>query len=174
VRKLIVMISLLLLVNLPVSANPVNISGIGDVELGQNITVTEGHDSKGKTTYGFKVKDGDLWRGACLFAPQTLPDNNNISNIFKLDALLNKIVDEKFSKNTDFVAADKAKLLKLGNKEAASVTFKMTNPAIGIVLNMNMILVSTTDGVKMVLVMYADSDTPYWRPIFNKIISNIP
>ena len=171
-RKLLIMVSLLLMICLPAAANPFTVLG-SEVEIGKNITVTKSQDKKGNFIYNFKAKDGNIWRGATLFSADNL-SNSNIKNNIKLDGVLNQLVTEKFSKDKYFIAADKATLLQLGDKEAASVSIKMTFAEFGLIMNMNPLLVSTTDGIKMFMFVCADSDTSYWKPFFYKIVSDMP
>lgn len=170
-RKIFTLFSLLLLMYLPVTVNAANLSGIGEVDLGQNITVTESTDKKGKLIYNFKVKDGAVWRGASLFAPMSLPNGS----LFKLDAMLEKIIADKISQDETFLVADKVKLTQFGTKEAASANVKMSSPNFGfIIINSNITLLSTPDDIKMLMFLCADSDAAYWQPTLNKIISSMP
>lgn len=174
-RKLLITVALLWLFCLPVTANPVIIAGVGEIDFGPNITVTESQDNKGNTLYNFKVKDGDVWRGASLiFDPTDSPKGKLTSRAMELD-ILDKIAANKFSRNEGLVEIDKAKILQIDNKEAASISVKMTSPNIGFVItNMNMILLSTTDNTKILMFMCADGDAPFWRPVLYKIVSKIP
>lgn len=174
-RKLYTLFSLLLLMYLPITVNAANLSGFGEVDLGQNITITESTDKKGNLIYNFKVKDGAVWRGASLFAPMTLPNSDLLSNTIKLDVMLEKIIAEKISNDETFLSADKVKLLQFGTKEGASSNIKMSSSKFSfMVVNTNMTLISTPNDIKMIMFLCADSDAAYWQPTLNKIISSMP
>ena len=170
-KKIILLFCLLLLTSGAVSANPVDIQGIGQVELGKEITMTEVPDKKGDISYSFKVKDGTVWRAVILKSINDMP-NSISNNIIKMDGLLNKIADEKFSKKEDFLSSEKAKLITLNGKEGATNTIKMSMPVAGIVVNMDTIIISEPSGLKLFMFMCADSDAQYWRPIMQKIVAN--
>ena len=170
-RKLLLLFSLLVILCQPAAANPVTLTGFGDVDLEQAITVTEAHDKNGSIIYNLKVKDGNIWRGAMLFPPKTVTNKAAISTAIKTDVLLDNLVAEKFAKRTDFIEADKAAPLQLGSKIGASTNLKAT--ASSLILNMNIILLSTNDGNKFTMLACADSDMSYWQPIFHKIVSTI-
>lgn len=173
-QKIIIVFCLLLLSCGSVAANPVVILGVGQVELGQdNIVMTEGHDKKGDINYNFRVKDGAVWRGAILM-PISNISTMQLGNMIKTDVLLNQVVEEKISKNTDILSTEKARRLVIGGKEIATTTIKFTMPGGGMVANMEMTIIPSTDGLKMVAYMCADSDTQYWQPIMQKIWANIP
>ncbi len=171
-RKILLLVWLVLFVCRPAAANPVTIEGVGQVELGQGILVTEGHNKKGEINYGFKVKDGAVWRGATLL-PITSFSSNGTENMIKLDVFLDKIIDEKVRNSENILAAEKARKVILGGKECATTSIKMEIPGGGIVANMEMIIIPGADGLKMFGFMCSDSDAQYWRPIMLKIAASI-
>jgi hypothetical protein len=157
----------------PLAANPVVISGIGRVELGQDIVMTEDRDKKGEITYTFRVKDGTVWRGATLMPVNNMP-LTGIGDMIKTDVLLNKIIEEKISKDPDVLSTEKAGLITLGGRECATTEVKLAIPGGGIIANMDITIIPGAGGFKMVCFMCADSDTQYWRPVMHKILASIP
>ncbi|MCE5286748.1 MAG: hypothetical protein LLG02_12990 [Pelosinus sp.] len=172
-RKTILIFCLTLFFCLPVEATPVAISGVGEVELGQDITVTESQNKKGEPVYSFIVKDGAIWHGALLLPLNANSNNPAFNDKTKTDALLNKMIEEKFSKDESFLTSERRTVV-LNGKEYTSATLKMAKPTSGIVVNMDMILIPATDGLKIFSYICADSDTQYWRPILQKIAAAIP
>jgi hypothetical protein len=172
-RKIILAFCLMLLICRPVAANPVVILGVGQVELGQDIVMTEGHDKKGELNYSFRVKDGAVWRGAILMPINNI-SSNEFGNMVKTDVLLNRIIEEKISKSNDVLSTEKARRVMVGGRECATTTVKLGMPGAGIVANMDITIISGTDGLKMFGYMCADSDAQYWRPIMQKILASIP
>lgn len=172
-RKIILVICLMLLTCGPVAANPVVILGVGQVELGQDIVMTEGHDKKGQINYSFRAKDGAVWRGAILM-PISNMSSNEFGDIIKTDVLLNRVIEEKISKSNDVLSTEKARRVMIGGRECATTTVKLGIPGAGIVANMDMTIISGADGLKMFGYMCADSDTQYWRPIMQRILASIP
>jgi hypothetical protein len=171
-RKLFVILSLLLMVCLQAAANSMTIAGLGEVDFGQNITATEKQDKNGNPIYSLQVKDGMVWRGAMLIPPKIIPNSDQLSKI-GLVQILNKMVDEKFSTNKDFLAADKAKMLGQDSNGAAFVSYKNAISNGGVIMNMDLMLVSKTDGIAMIAFTCADSDAEYWRPIIQKVVLGI-
>lgn len=173
-RKLWLIFSLFVLLCLPQAANAANFSGIGDIDLGPNVTVGETTDKKGALIYNLRTKDGAVWRGASLFAPATMPNTKGIETTLKLDAMLTKMIKEKFSNDEAFLAADSVKIIKLGQREAATCNIKMSQPSFGfMVINMNMSLIPSAEGLKMVVFISADSDAAYWQPAITTILAHI-
>lgn len=173
-RKIFLTLCFAFLINLPVQANPVTIPGIGEVDPGQNITVTEVPDKKGAIDYAFKIKDGQVWRSAKLMPfKDMLP--SEINDVLKLDRLLDLTVEKKLKLTKDFLEATPAKLITLGGKECATASVKMDGSgAGGIIANMEILLVPSNNGLKLFMYMCADSDATYWRPIMQKITAAIP
>lgn len=171
-RKVLLILLLSFLVFRPAAANPVNIEGVGEVDLSQDIKVTQSQDKKGRANYSFIVKDGSVWRGASLMPVEDLAPNS--MEMVKLDVMLNRIVAEKFRNNANFLAADPAAQLKLKDKECGLVSIKITPPGTGLVANLDIMIIPGANGYKMFGFMCADSDAQYWRPIMRKIAANIP
>lgn len=171
-RKVLLIMLLSLFAFRPAAANPVNIVGVGEVELSQDIKVTQTFDKKGAVNYSFIVKDGRLWRAANIMPVKDLSKNN--MEMIKLDVMLNRMIAEISENNPDFLEADNAKLLMLKDKECATVSLKMTPPGTGLVANLDMLIIPCSNGYKMFGFMCADSDAQYWRPIMQKIAANIP
>lgn len=172
-RKIILVFCLLLITSGSISANPVQIDGIGSVELREGIIMTEIKDKKGEVNYSFKIKDGPVWRAALLLPISNL-SANNFGNIIKMDVLLDRIIDEKLSKNPDVLSTEKASLTMLSGKECATTSAKMDIVSAGIVANMDMAIIAGSNGVTMFAFMCADSDTEYWRPMMQKILASVP
>lgn len=172
-RKIILIFCLILLTSQPLAANPAVISGIGKVELGQNIVMTEDRDKKGEITYNFRVKDDTVWRGVTLMPVSTL-SSNGIGDIIKLDVLLNQILEEKISNDADVLATEKARIITVGGRECATAAVKLAIPGGGVIADMDLTIIPAADGLKMVCFMCADSDTQYWRPVMYKILASIP
>ena len=172
-RKMILVFCLMLLTCGSVAANPIVISGVGQVEFGQDIVVTEFYDKKGDINYSFRAKDGAVWRAAMLM-PISNISSTDLSNIVKTDALLDQIIEEGISKDNGVLSTEKARLTMLGGKECSTAIVKLTIPSAGIVANMDMTLIQGADGLKMLAFMCADSDAQYWRPIMQKILVSIP
>lgn len=172
-RKIILIFCLMLLTCGPVAANPLVILGVGQVELGQDIVMTEGHDKKGDINYSFRTKDGVVWRAAMLM-PISNISSNELGNIIKTDVLLDRVIEEKISKSKDVLSTEKARRVMFGGRECATTIVKLAIPSAGIVANMDMTIISGADGLKMLTFMCADSDAQYWRPIMQKILVSIP
>jgi len=172
-RKIILVFCLMLLTCGSVAANPILIPGVGQIELGQDIVVTEFFDKNGDINYSFRTKDGAVWRAAMLM-PISSISSTNLSNIIKTDVLLDQIIEEKVSKGNDVLSTEKSRRMMLGEKEYATAILKLTLPSAGIVANMDMTLIQGAAGLKMIAFMCADSDAQYWRPIMQKILVNIP
>jgi hypothetical protein len=170
-RKVIIMIFLMMMCCLQAAANSVTVAGVGEVDFGPNITATENQDKNGNPVYSLQVKDGKVWRGAMLKAPKTIPNSDKVSKMGLVE-FLNKTVDKKISSNKDFLDADKAKMMGQGNN-AAVVSYKIAAPNGGIIMNMDMMLVSKADGVEIITFTCADSDAEYWRPIIQKVVLGI-
>lgn len=171
-RKMLLIFCLIVLICLPVAANPVVISGIGEVELGQGIVVTEDRDKKGEISYNFRVKDGEVWRGATLLPISNLSSDG--ADMIRTDVLLNRIVLEELSKDNDVLSTEKARQVTIGGRECATTTVKFAIPGGGFVANMDMTIISGTNGLKMFGYICADGDTQYWRPIMQMILARIP
>lgn len=172
-RKMILLICMMLLTCQPLAANPVVISGVGEVELGQDIVMTEGHDKKGDLIFSFRIKDGAVWRAATLMPIKNMP-TGKFSDMIKTDVFLNKVIEEAFSKNPEVLSTEKARKVMIGGRESATASVKLFIPGGGVVANTDMTIISGTDGYKLVGYMCADSDTQYWRPIMQKILASIP
>lgn len=170
-RRIMLIFCLVLLICQPGAANPVMISGVGQVELGQDIIVTEGHDKNGDIKYSFRVKDGAVWRGAVLLPINILPSKG--SDFIKTDVLLNRILEEKASKDKNTLSIEKARRVMVGGRECATTTVKFDIPDGGIIYNLDITIIPETDGLKMVSFMCTDSDAQFWRPILQKILNSI-
>jgi hypothetical protein len=168
-KKIFLLFCLLLLTCHPAAANPVIILGVGQVELGNDIMVTESPDKKGNLNYGFKVKDGAVWRGAVLFPISNIENGD----ILKPDAVLDRMMEERTNKDKDVLSTEKSKRITIGGKEFTTATAKFSASG-GLVANIDFIIIPGTDGMKQFGFMCADSDAQYWRPIMQKIASNIP
>ena len=171
-RKVILIVCMMVLTCLPVAANPVVIVGVGQVELGEDIIMTEDHDKKGSINYSFRAKDGEVWRGAILMPVSKLVDNQ-FGDMLKMDVLLNRIIEEAARNNKDIFSVEKARQLTVGGREFAISTLKVNIPSAGIVQNLDMVLIPGTTEIKMVAYACADSDAQYWRPIMEKIVVTI-
>lgn len=170
-RKLVITITLLWLFCLPVAAKPFYFAGIGEVDWDPHMIVKQDHSDKGDMIYKLIVKDGDVWRGASIYFPYNIPNNKSI---IKLDAFLDKMIDEKARTDASIIAVDKAEFLKIGNKKIASKSIR-TNPGSSfIIANINTLLISTDDGIKMTMFTCVDGDVQYWRPFLYKLVSATP
>lgn len=172
-RKIILVFCLMLLTCGSVTANPIVILGAGQVELGQDIIVTEVSDQKGDINYSFRVKDDAVWRAAMLM-PISKVSPTDLRNFIKTDVFLDQIIAEKISKDNDVLSTEKSRRMMLEGKEFATAILKLTIPSAGIVTNMDMTLIQGADGITMFTFMCADSDAQYWRPIMQKILVSIP
>ena len=172
-RKIILICGLILLICRYGAANPVMISGIGEVELGPDIVMTEGHDKQGELVYNFRVKDGEVWRGAMLMPLKDIPFNG-VGDMIKTDVFLNKVIEEKISKDENVLSTEKAKRIMVGGKECATAAVKMGIPEGAIIANLDMTMVSGSNGIRIFCYMCADSDAEYWKPVMQKILAMIP
>ena len=167
-RKLIITMTLLWLFCLPVAAKPYYFAGIGEVDWDPGMIVKQDHTTKGDLIYKLIVKDGEVWRGASIYSPNTIP---NSKSIIKLDVFLDKMLDEKYRTDESIIDVDKAEYLKIGNKKIASKSIRTNPGSTFIIANINTLLISTDDGIKMTMFTCIDGDTQYWRPFLYKLAS---
>ncbi len=167
-RKMIVIFCLLLLACQPVSANSVEILGAGKVELGQDFVVTEVRDKNGDINYSFRVKDGEVWRGAMLMPIKDMTAKE--ANIIKMDVLLNQIIEGNISKMNDVLSTEKARQMMVGENTYTTASMKFGIPGGGIVANMDMTIISGANGLKLFTYICADGDSQYWKPVMQKIL----
>lgn len=170
--KILLIICLTLFTCLPVQANPVTILGIGDVELPQDIITTQGHDNKGNIIYFFKIKDGDIWRGAALFLPKVVA-SSEVGNFTKMDKALDFIVGKVRDKDKHIFDSENSKLIVIEGKEFAETSLKFEASSGGVIGNMDAILFMAEDGMKVTSFICADSDRHYWKTIEQKILSKM-
>lgn len=170
-RKIILMLCFLLLVGLPVQAKTVTFTGIGELDLPEDITVAEIVESNNNIDYFLKVRDGAVWRSAVVypFKEFMYKDMDKI----KPDSFLKLVTDHIGNNDPNVFGIEKAKLITLAGREVATETFKLQVPSAGFIGNMELILITGSFETKLFIFACADADTQYWRPILQNIFVSI-
>lgn len=169
-RKILFMVCLALLVYLPAQAKPVAIDGIGEVDIPENVLVLQYRIGDGELNYCFRVKEGEIFRGAVLFLPKFFSFDEETSNI---ERLLDQIPKHLMQKYKSYVLEiQKPKIIILKGKECYMVTMKRQMPPI--IERTDFLVIPEFQGIKLTSFSYSDSDAQYWRSIMLKIASMIP